>query len=279
MPVNGFGEVAERLRRSTVQVTQGRAGQGSGVLAGDGLVVTNAHVARASNATVELWDGRKLPARLKAKDSRRDLALLELDGNGLPAAELGRREEPRIGELVIAIGNPLGFQGALTTGVVHAYGPLAGLGPANWVQASVRLAPGNSGGPLADADGRVIGINTMIAGGLGLAVPVGAVRTFLRVGPDRASLGVTVRPVRVPRKPELGLLVLDVDEGSPAAASSLMVGDVLVAADGAPFKAADDLLDAIDRAPGLLHLRFLRGERSADREVAVRLSRRSSEAA
>src|SRR5258708_38875961 len=99
----------------------------------------------------------------------------------------------------MAIGNPLGFVGALTTGVIHAVGPIRGLGSRSWVQADVRLAPGNSGGPLADARGHVIGINTMVAGRLALAIPSNVVQNFLSAGPSGAWLGVTVHPVKVPR--------------------------------------------------------------------------------
>ena len=168
-----FGEVAERLRRSTVEVRLRGAhhqegGGGSGVIAtADGQIVTNAHVARGADASVRLWDGREFPATLMARDARRDLAALKVDAAGLPAATFGDSGALRVGELVMAIGNPMGFIGALTTGVVHALGGLSGFGRQSWVLADVRLAPGNSGGPLADAYGRVVGINTMIVNGLG----------------------------------------------------------------------------------------------------------------
>src|SRR5207245_9549527 len=104
----------------------------------------------------------------------------------------------RPGKLAIAIGNPMGFVGALTTGVLHAIGPLRPVGSQTWVQASVRRAPGNSGGPLADARGHVIGISTMVAGRLALAIPSNAVLDFLTGGPRTAWLGVTVHPARLP---------------------------------------------------------------------------------
>src|ERR1035441_2320006 len=193
-----FGEIAERLRRSTVEVRlRGANAGGSGVIASpDGQIVTNAHVARSAGASIRLWDGRELPATLLARDARRDLATLKVEAGGLPAATFGDSGALRVGELVMAIGNPLGFIGALTTGVVHALGSLAGFGRQSWVLADVRLAPGNSGGPLADAYGRVIGINTMIVHGLGAAVPGNAVTAFLRRGASGFSLGVTVQPGR-----------------------------------------------------------------------------------
>ena len=283
-----FGEIAERLRRSTVEVrlrdahANANAG-GSGVIAtADGQIVTNAHVARGAGASVRLWDGRELPAKLLARDARRDLATLKVEAGGLPAATFGDSGALRVGELVMAIGNPMGFIGALTTGVVHALGSLAGFGRQSWVLADVRLAPGNSGGPLADAHGRVIGINTMIVNGLGAAVPGDAVTAFLRRGASGFSLGVTVQPVRLEDQ-RFGLLVLKVDPGSPAAAAPLWTGDVLTGAGGRAFRSVDDLhllLDsALDSAGGVIHLQFLRGDRAATRQVAIRLARPVAEAA
>jgi serine protease Do len=283
-----FGELAERLRRSTVEVrlrdahANANAG-GSGVIAtADGQIVTNAHVARGAGASVRLWDGRELPAKLLARDARRDLATLKVEAGGLPAATFGDSGALRVGELVMAIGNPMGFIGALTTGVVHALGSLAGFGRQGWVLADVRLAPGNSGGPLADTHGRVIGINTMIVNGLGAAVPGDAVTAFLRRGASGFSLGVTVQPVRLEDQ-RFGLLVLKVDPGSPAAAAPLWTGDVLTGAGGRAFRSVDDLhllLDsALDSAGGVIHLQFLRGDRAATRQVAIRLARPVAEAA
>jgi len=125
-----FGEIAERLRRSTVQVfSHGHDGGGSGVIwSSGGRIVTNSHVARAEKAEVVLWDGRKLAARLVSRDGRRDLAELKVAESGLPAATAGDSDALRPGELVIAIGSPLGFAGALSTGVVHSVGPIAGMG-------------------------------------------------------------------------------------------------------------------------------------------------------
>jgi serine protease Do len=183
--------------------------------------------------------------------------------------------------LVIAVGNPLGFSGALTTGVVHALGPLAGLTRQKWVQADVRLAPGNSGGPLANSRGQVIGINTVVAGGLGLAVPSNAVKDFLVRGASTPVLGVVIRPVRMRRDSSrsVGLLVLEVEPNTAAAAASLQIGDILVGADGEAFHSADDLSAALERAQEVVRLRFLRGDRTNPREVAVRLARARAEAA
>ncbi len=119
MAIIGLGEIAERLRRSTVLLRAGHRGSGSGVIwTGDGLIVTNAHVVRGSPACVQLWDGREFEATVTARDLHRDLAALHINASGLPAATPADSAQIRPGELVIAVGNPLGFVGALTTGVV-----------------------------------------------------------------------------------------------------------------------------------------------------------------
>src|SRR6266849_1843849 len=132
---------------------------------------------------------RRSTVLVHSRDPLRDLARLHIHGTNLPAASAADSSQLRPGELAIAIGNPMGFVGALATGVIHAVGPIRGLGPHSWVQAEVRLAPGNSGGPLADARGQIVGINTMVAGRLALAIPSNAVRDFFAAGPRSAWLG------------------------------------------------------------------------------------------
>src|SRR5712675_625754 len=239
MAVTGFGEIAEKLRRSTVLVHAGGRGSGSGVIwSSDGSVSTNAHVARAAQISLQLWDGREFNATVASRDPSRDLALLRIAATNLPSVLVADSSQVRPGELAIAIGNPLGFVGALTTGVIHAVGPLHGLGSRSWVQADVRLAPGNSGGPLADARGEVIGVNTMVAGRLALAIPSNDVRDFLADGPRSAWLGVAVHPVRLPRVNghAFGLVLLEVEPGGPAARASLMAGDILLGTEEKPFQ-------------------------------------------
>ena len=272
-----FGEAAERLRRSTVQVVSGRRGGGSGVIwdAG-GLIVTNAHVAQSNRPSVELWDGRRLEAQVTAHDPRRDLAALRVSASDLPAATPGDSDALRAGELAMAIGNPLGFKGALTTGVIHSIGPVDGMGRQTWVRATVRLAPGNSGGPLANADGHVIGINTAIVYGLGLAVPSRAVMEFLRRG-ARPRLGITLRPVALERS-EMGLLILEVEPGGPADRAALRVGDILTGVNGRPLDSLDALGDALDSGAGAVRLRFVRGDRSRIRETVAQIEARAEAA-
>jgi serine protease Do len=173
-----LADLAERLRRVTVEV-RGRNGFGSGVIwHSRGLIVTSAHVAR-SPASVALADGRVFDAHLLRWDAERDVAALRIAAEDLPAAEVGESEALRVGEMVFAVGSPRGLAGALTAGIIHAIGVRSRAGDRGWIVADLRLAPGNSGGPLADARGRVVGINGMIHGGLALAVPSHAVMRFL----------------------------------------------------------------------------------------------------
>lgn len=174
-----IADLAEPLRRVTVAVTDAGELLGSGVLWPPGCVVTNAHVVRRSRVILQLVDGRRVPARLLARDADADLALLGVPGTGLPAATLAEPDAITIGSFVVAIGHPLGVRGALTTGIVCGIGPIV-RGGRPWIQADLRLAPGNSGGPLADAAGRVVGLNSRVSGALALAVPTSQVARFVR---------------------------------------------------------------------------------------------------
>ena len=170
----------------------------------------------------------------------------------------------------------MGFVGALATGVIQGVGPLPGLGPHSWVQAEVRLAPGNSGGPLADARGRVVGINTMVAGRLALAIPSNAVREFLSATPNDSRLGVTLHSASIPSPASRGktfvLVVLEVEPESPAALASLLPGDILLGTGEKRFTSLEDLAHALQgNGPRVLRLEFLRGDYQRIRRVAVQL--------
>jgi serine protease Do len=172
---NAVGSVAEWLRQITVRVTGSQESHGSGVIwRSKGLIVTNAHVASSQVHRVELADGRSLQGWLLALDRKLDLAALAVSSHDLPAAAVRGSKTLRPGEMVIAIGNPWDGVGAVSTGIVHH-----AVGELPWLVADIRLAPGNSGGPLADAQGSVLGINSMIVGGLGWAVTSDAVENFL----------------------------------------------------------------------------------------------------
>ena len=169
--------VADRLRQVTVEV-HAPDGGGAGVLWAPDLIVTNAHVARRPALRVGLPDDGVVDAHVIAEDRRADLALLRIARCGIAPAALGDSDALRVGALVVALGHPLGLRRTLTAGIVHALAPLS-RGGRRWIHADVRLAPGNSGGPLADTAGAVVGINTMIAGGLALAIPITEVRAFV----------------------------------------------------------------------------------------------------
>jgi serine protease Do len=175
-----LAHVAGELRRVTVELTDA-AGQpfGCGVLWPPGWVVTNAHVVRRPHVGVRLLDGHRLEGALVARDAEADLALLRVDGDGIPTAQVAGPDGARVGSLVVAIGHPLGVRGAVTAGIIHAIAPVVPGGPA-CLLADVRLAPGNSGGPLADAAGRVLGLNAMIVGRLAVAIPMTRVTRFVR---------------------------------------------------------------------------------------------------
>lgn len=242
-----FTAVAEVVQRSTVQVHGDGPGGGSGVIwTADGMIVTNAHVARDTSAKVELRDGRTFDVQVVTRDTQRDLAILKIEAQDLPAAVIGNSDQIRVGELVLAAGNPLGVVGAVSVGIIHGAAGSQGPGRQEWIAADIRLAPGNSGGPLVDAQGRVLGINSMIAGGLGLAVPSNAVGELLTSLEQRPIFGVTVQPVRVPGagEPRLGLLVLEVASDSAALDAGLMQGDLLIGVGGSAFANPGDIVRA-----------------------------------
>jgi serine protease Do len=270
-----FGELAEKLRRSTVQVLEGRC-SGSGVLWNTrGLVITNAHVVGRGSTQVELWDGTRATARPLAMSHKCDLAALQILSCGsAEAAVIGDSNNVRSGDLVVAVGNPLGFIGAASTGMIHRVAALPGFGVRSWIQSSVRLAPGNSGGPLASAKGEVIGINTMVAASgrssLALAVPVSTVLSFINGGAD-STLGITGPPVRAERG-ALGFLVLEISPGGAADRASILPGDMLTGANGSPFRSVGDLARALASAQeGRLTLQFRRGGAPRERTVTVQL--------
>jgi serine protease Do len=287
-------EVARRLSPSVANLRVSRRlgggrrvdGGGSGVvITPDGFVLTSAHVvAGTSRGVASFVDGRELTVEVVGSDPLSDLAVLRTESNGLTAAELGDAERLQVGQLVVAIGNPNGFAGSVTAGVVSHLGrslPTRS-GSAtriveNVIQTDAALNPGNSGGALADGTGRVVGINTAVAGvGLGLAVPinattrriVGALMTEGRF--RRAYLGVAFGPRPLPPRlaaslgRRTGIEVVQVVEGSPAARADLRAEDVIVEIDGQPVTSTDDLQ------------RLMAGE-VIGRSVVARLLRQGSE--
>lgn len=241
----------------------GREGAGSGVIiAPDGYVLTNNHVVEgATDIEVGLTNGDSYRAELVGRDPATDLAVVRAATNGLPIAELGDSASLRVGQLVIAIGNPLGFQSTVSTGVIsalgHAMRSQTGRLIENVIQTDVPLNPGNSGGPLVDSRGQVIGINTAIilpAQGIGLAIPVNTahrvISELLTHGKvRRAYLGLVaqVRPIRPAAQRQFGLgaatvvEVVSMEPGGPAHKAGLREKDVLLALDGKSIATVDDV--------------------------------------
>jgi S1-C subfamily serine protease len=240
-----------------------REAGGSAVAVTDRMLVTNAHVVPASTrrGTATLHDGRDFRFAVVGRDPFSDLAVIEIDGHELSPAELGDASRLRVGQLVVAIGNPHGFAGSVTAGVVSALGrslPARAAGTLrmidNVIQTDASLNPGNSGGALATADGRVVGINTALAGmGLGLAVPVnehtrGLIEALMRDGRvRRAYLGVGAAPRPLPPRAvaelgrTVGLEVIDVQAGSPADSAGLRPEDIVVGLNGEPVERVEQL--------------------------------------
>jgi S1-C subfamily serine protease len=263
--------VAERLTPSVASLRVSRRGRGgrrldgagSGVvIATDGFALTSAHVVSGSRRGQATFpDGSDHGFEVVGSDPLSDLAVLRIDGESLTAAELGDAEMLRVGQLVVAIGNPHGFGGSVTAGVVSALGRSLPTRSGsmtrivdNVIQTDAALNPGNSGGALSDGRGRVVGINTAVAGvGLGLAVPINAATRQIIAGLmsngrfRRAYLGLGggERPLPPRLARELGrkscVEVVEVVEGGPAARGDLRPGDLIVAVDQEPVSGMNDL--------------------------------------
>jgi S1-C subfamily serine protease len=240
-----------------------RRGGGSGfIFTPDGLILTNSHVVHdARRIEVTLSDGRRMPASSIGDDPASDLAVVRVDEPGLTAATLGDSQQLRVGQVVIAIGAPYGFQSTVTAGVVSALGrslrSYSGRLIDDVIQTDAALNPGNSGGPLVDSAGRVIGVNTatiLPAQGICFAIGINTAKfvasRLLRDGRIlRSFIGVSAQTVPVHRRvvrfydlpKESGALVLSVEENSPAKRAGLRDGDIIVTLEGHPVAGVDDL--------------------------------------
>jgi serine protease Do len=247
-----------------------RQGSGSGfIIAADGLVLTNNHVvANAREISVTLKDGRELPARVRGRDPKTDLAVLRVDApEPLPVATLGDSDALSVGDWVIAIGNPFGLDNSVTAGIVSAKGRAIGAGPYDeFIQTDAPINPGNSGGPLLDERGAVVGINTAIFSqsggsiGIGFAVPINLAKTLVpQLQKDghvtRGWLGVTLQKLTpdlaetMKVEPGRGALVSGVTPDGPAARAGVAPGDVIVRYDGTAVDAHATLPTLVAATP------------------------------
>ena len=307
-----FADLAERVLPAVVsiQVTsreratpelwgapRGRAplvqGAGSGfIIEPSGVIVTNGHVVgNATRVIVSTQDGTEYPARVIGVDELTDLALLRITPRApLAAVPLGVSANLRVGQWVMAAGNPFGLGGSVTSGIVSARGRDIGAGPFDdFIQTDAPINPGNSGGPLFNMAGEVIGINTAIyspsgaSAGIGFAVPSDLARpvveSLLRDGRvDRGWLGVAVADAEEQGRGRRGAVIMGVERGSPAARAGLRQGDLVTALNGEPVATSRALVRGVaGRPPGeTVRLTLNRGGRS--QEVAVQIGRRPAEA-
>lgn len=278
-----FDFVSPAVVSIAVSSRRGPGGVGSGVLyTPDGYLLTNSHVANgATELRAALTDGREVPATLVGDDPETDIAVLRLAGNGFPCATFGSSSSLRVGQLVIAIGNPFGYQATVTAGIVSALGrslrTRSGRLVESVIQTDAPLNPGNSGGPLVDGAGRIVGINTAIAGGaqgicfaIGIDIAANVAATLMREGRVRRSrlrfAGQTITLDRrilrgLVRATPTAILVLEVLADGPAQRAGLEQGDVMLDFDGAPIESLD-------------HLHRLLTVELAQRDVALRVRRR-----
>jgi serine protease Do len=289
--------VARQARPAVVSVFQGRGG-GSGVLIRqDGVILTNAHVVGdAERVGVQLASGERKEGRVVGRDRGVDIAVVKIEGSDLPALPLADSDALAVGQAAIAIGNPLGYERSVTTGVVsgvgRAGGPGGGVYNEGFIQTDAAINPGNSGGPLLDTRGRVMGINSWIirgsrggggAQGLGFAVPINVAKTvtdqLLSTGRSwRALLGVSYNDV----DPEMasafhlpvaqGVVVSEVPDGSPSGRAGVRKGDIITRIEETTVRSGGDLRRVLrGRRPGeTVRLSLRRGDEA--KSVSVRLA-------
>jgi serine protease Do len=282
----------EFFRRFQIPMPQGDApvrGQGSGfIVSADGLILTNAHVVKdATEVTVKLTDKREFKARVIGADPQTDVAVLRIEAKGLPTVKLGRSDDVRVGEWVIAIGSPFGFENSVSAGIVSAKGRALPDGTyVPFIQTDVAVNPGNSGGPLFNLKGEVIGINSQIYSrtggyqGLSFAIPSDLVskvqNQLVQYGKvNRGRIGVAIQEVSQSLAESFGLkksagaLVSSVEKGSPAEKAGIEPGDVILKVDGKEIAGSMDLSGYVaDIKPGAT-ARFEVWRKGAPRELTV----------
>ncbi len=268
-PDSPFGDFFERFFREMPKAPHEFRQQGAGsgfIISKDGLIVTNNHVVEgAKEVTVTLANKEEYPAKVVGRDPKTDIALLKIQPKGtLPMATLGDSDRLRVGEWVVAVGNPFGLSNTVTAGIVSAKGRVIGAGPYDdFIQTDASINPGNSGGPLFNLQGEVVGINTAIipnGQGIGFAVPVNLAKALLpqleaKGEVTRGYLGVNIQAITpelaksLDLKDKKGALVADVTKGSPAEAAGIKRGDVIVGFDGKDIAEVHNLAPLVAATP------------------------------
>ncbi|MDB5938700.1 MAG: Peptidase Do, partial [Polaromonas sp.] len=310
LPGGPLGELLRRFQQGQGHPGAGRGGpgaqqemptrgQGSGfIVSGDGIILTNAHVVRgAKEVTVKLTDRREFRAKVLGADAKTDIAVLKIAASNLPVATLGKTSDLKVGEWVLAIGSPFGFENTVTAGVVSAKGrSLPDDSAVPFIQTDVAINPGNSGGPLFNARGEVVGINSQIytrSGGyqgVSFAIPIDVANKIrnqiVATGKvEHARLGVAVQEVNQAfadsfklDKPE-GALVSSVEKGSPADKAGLQPGDVIRQVNGQPIVSSGDLPAVIGLAAPGDRVKLDVWRQGAARELTARLANAGDKAA
>ena len=282
-------EIFDAAKPAIVQVrTEGRGGGTGIIIDEDGRMLTNNHVVARDDAKVEvlLADGRSFPAAVLQRNPRLDLALLKIEGDNLKTLPLGDSTKLRVGEWVFAIGHPWGQRWVVTAGIVSSIrtAKLADDLTTHFIQSDVGLAPGNSGGPLLNADGQVVGINAMIFGGdLSVAIPGSVVSRWLAELPARrVTLGIEILTMELPENMRLlasqpsGVMVVGIRPERQAKHSDLFIGDILLEVEGKAVKDNAVLLEtlAASQEREVLAVKLLRGGAIVKMEIATLLLER-----
>ncbi len=269
MPEGPFGDLFEHFFRQFPQMPRSHPvrGAGSGVIiSDDGYILTNNHVVEgAQELSVTLSDQKEYKARIVGRDPKTDLAVVKIDADEtLPSAVMGNSDQLRVGDWVLAIGNPFGLSNTVTTGIVSAKGRIIGAGPYDdFIQTDASINPGNSGGPLFNMQGEVVGINTAIipqGQGIGFAIPVNTAKPLIpqlvkKGEVSRGYLGVNIQNISpelakaLKLKNEKGALVSDVISGTPADKAGIKRGDVIVAYNDKDIKDSHDLPAMVAATP------------------------------
>ncbi len=291
-------QVIKKVQASIVQVRNEGRGIGTGIIwSADGYVITNHHVVPTDKSTIQvhLSDDRLLEAKVIDRHPKQDLAMLRIAADNLQAASVGDSSKLRVGEWVFAIGNPWGQRGVVTAGIVSGISATKENGddsPRRYIKSDVHLAPGNSGGPLLDAEGEVIGINAMIFGGdLAVAIPSNVVSSWLAGLPKRrVTLGIEVQPIELPAairqkagveaEQASGLLVIAL-ESMPSDGlngtgqvvhTGVLIGDILLNVAGKSVVDVASLLDVVARhePQDNVHVKVVRGGTIVTLDVAIK---------